>query len=234
MDGWKKIEEGVSLTQNLSFESSLETVNVMQKTLGLYAHALSLIKTTEEPKVALVRMSLVSQNLNTLSLAVDSAIMGYYIQSMILLRNVYENWLAFWYLAKFPGDAEIWLDPNRYPLKAETMRNKVEFVSHETKAKLHDFRSELNRFNHTDSIAVLSRLRKDREKTFVRSGVEFHPVELDACASSILFWSANMLIAMNSWIPKNHEDWHISYKSILDEIVEFQDKFYSSQNKARA
>ena len=219
------------MTQSITLDSSPATVNIMQKTLGLYAQALSLIRTNEEPKVALVRMSLVSQNFNTLNLTVDSAIRGYYIQSMILLRNVYENWLAFWYLAKFPGDAEIWLDPNRHPPKAETMRNKVDFVSHETKSELHDFRDELNRFTYTDSIAVLTRLRKDRGKTFVRAGVEFHPVELDACASSILFWSANMLIAINSWIPKTQEDWHNSNKSILDEIGEFQDKFYSLYKK---
>lgn len=222
MDYWKKVEEEISLTQENTTAYSATTWGLLRETITHYAEAFPLAKPIEEPKAAPARMGLVSQNFNSLKVAVDLAMRGYYIQSIILLRNVYENWLAFWYLAKFPDEADLWLDPrwDRRPPSAETMKNNIDHPTSEAKSKLHGLKQELDRFAHTDPVAVLSRLRTFKGQTVVSVGVEYRAMDFDVCAYSILLWSGNMLDAISSWIPSTH-DWNKKYQLISDKILEF-------------
>lgn len=227
MDYWSKFDKMSRHVEENTISSSSKTLELLKRGISFFTESFSRMTFRQQTNDAVVRMALVSQNLNSLKFAVDAATHGYYIQSMVLMRNVYENWLAFWYLAKFPNYADIWLNPdlNRRPPKAETMRNKIDYTGQETKAKLHDYYAELNRFSHTDLIGVISRLRKDDGKTSVRVGVEYNSIELDACADSILFWLANMLIAIRSLMTKPDKDWIERYDSFLAEVNNFHKEF---------
>ena len=227
MNYWDMIDELTRLAGEETNTTSSKTLGLLKKGISFYAETLSLISIRHSTNDIVARIALASQNFNSLKLAIDAAINGYYVQSMILMRNVYENWLAFWYLAKFPTDADIWLNPqpNRRPPTAETMRNKIDYSVQETKSKLHEYYVELNRFSHTDPIAILNRLRKDEGEISVRLGVEYNPVEFDACANSILFWLANMLIAINPWVSKTDNGWTEKYESLLTEINNFHQEF---------
>ena len=158
MDYWAKIEEEISSTEKKTLANSATTWGLLREAMTQYAEAFSLVRPDEEPNAALAQMGLISQNFNNPKLAPDSATKGYYVQSIMLLRNVDENWIVFWYLAEYPQDAKLWLDPrwDGRPPSAETMRNKIDPPTTETKSKLHLFKADLDRFAHTDPVAVLS------------------------------------------------------------------------------
>jgi len=235
MDYWSRIEEETRLVQEATTSRSSSTVSLLHKVFSHYAEAFSLVKPSEDTKAAIVRMGLISQNFNTLRLALDAATSGYYLQSIVLLRNVYENWLAFWYVAKFPEQSGLWLDPrwDRRPPKAETMRNKIDHPTKETKSKLQGFYEELNRFAHTDPAAVLSRLRIIEGRPLVWVGVEYKPDDFAACSYALLLWLGNMLDAISSWIPETH-DWYCRYQGIMDEILQFLGDYNNSYRDSSA
>lgn len=227
MEYWNKFEEQERYAEEKTIFKSFDTLRLLKETLSLFAKSLSLIKAEQNTNAVIARVALLSQNANNLKVSVDTAARGYYVQSMLPLRNVYENWLAFWYLAKFPNEADKWLDPdqNQLPPNAENMRKKIDYAFEDTKNKLLGYRKELNRFAHTDLITVITRLRRNNGNLVVRIGVEYHPVEFDACTYSVLFWIGNMLIAVSSWIPETQESWHKECRTRLQEINEFQGKF---------
>lgn len=197
----------------------------LRKIISLYAEAFCYAKPCEEADQVVARMGLVSQNLNTLMLSLDAASRGYYIQCISLLKNVYENWLAFWYLAKYPGEAHRWLNP-QYDLPrpgAERMRNRIDHPTMATKAKLLGFYQELNRFAHTNPVAILDRYRVVDEMPGIKVGVEYDSGNFSACCYALSLWNGAMLDAISCWIDDNHE-WHSRYENIMREITDYLEK----------
>lgn len=222
MDYWHKVEEEASKTKEKTLANSEKTWQLLRDAITLYAEGFPLAKTREETAAALAKMGLISQNFNFLKAATDLAVKGYYIQSISLLRNVYENWLAFWYLAKYPDDANLWLDSrwDQRPPNAETMKNRIDHPDGEAKLNLQDFKKVLDRFAHTDPVYVLSRLRLIDGQTVVGVGVEYIEEHFDGNAYYILMWLGNMLDAISRWIL-DAPDWSKRYKSISEKILEF-------------
>nr|MBC8330616.1 hypothetical protein [Anaerolineae bacterium] len=138
------------------------------------------------------------------------------------LKNVYENWLAFWYLAKYPDEAYRWLNP-QYDLprpSAERMRNRIEHSTSSDKTKLLGFYQELNRFAHTNPVAVLDRYRVVEGEPGIKVGVEYDADKFSACCYALSLWIGNMLDTISSWIEEDHE-WHSTYEDIMNEIIEY-------------
>lgn len=154
------------------------------------------------------------------------AVTGFYIQALIPLRHVYESWLSFWYLAKYPQDAERWLDPTwkMRPPKAETMRKRMDHPSKHIKSKLGEFYKEMHRFAHVDPVAVLSTLDREGEKTVIEVGVRFKNDSFEACAYGISLWLGNCLDALSTMVPVGH-DWHDEQQTSIEDILAFIDKY---------
>ncbi len=208
----------------LTSSKSSDTVDLLQRALSLYAHGMSLQQAYDNTDATLVRMGLISQNFNSLKTAVDIACRGYYLQSIGLLRNVYENWLAFWYLSKYPTEAKRWLDPtwDNHPPKAETMKNKIDHPSKSMKLKLGQLHAELCRFNHSYPITILNLLSAREDGRTVHFGVTYDRKLFGACAYAISTWVGNMLEVLSLWIPKGN-DWHEQNCKTVGELLSFID-----------
>ncbi len=226
MDYWDLATAETQRVYDATIQGSSSEVNLVRRAISLHAEAFSIAEDPAEPKAATVRKALVSHNFNTLKLALDAAIRGYYVQSIALLRNVYENWLAFWYLAKFPQEADRWLNRswNQRPPKAESMRNKIDHPSKENKSKLHDFYEELSRFDHTDPVAVLSRIEIVTNKPVIRVGVQYDHNDFAACTYALCLWTGNMLDALASIVPSANL-WHQKYDRIGSELLGHIEKY---------
>ncbi len=230
MDLILDIFEESTFVKNKTANEFPEEIKLISSATSLYYEGFKYAKPIEDPTLALTRMGLVSQNFNTLNLATKATYYGYYLQSMILLRNVYENWLAFWYLAKYPEEVHKWVDPrwDTRPPKAETMRNKIDHPSDDTKSKLYNFYRELNRFSHTDPVAVLSLIRIVDKKPGIRVGVEFSKDNFLACVYALSLWNGNMLDAISCWIPDDSE-WSSKYQVIMENLLLFLNWYKDSQ-----
>lgn len=206
----------------LTRSQSSVTVDLLHRALSLYAHGMPLGQAPDSTDATLARMGVISQNFNSLKTSVDLACRGYYLQSMGLLRNVYENWLAFWYLSKYPAEAERWLNPNwdSCPPKAGTMKDKIDHPSKSMKAKLGQFYAELCRFAHTDPVAILPLLSAREGERTVHFGVMYDESLFGACAYAISLWVGNMLEVLSLWIPEA-SDWHGQKSKVVGDLLTF-------------
>ncbi len=202
---------------------------LLNDALELYAKAFQLAKPSDQPDQAMARMSLVSYNFNTLYLASQAARTGFYLQSLSMLRPVYENWLAFWYLEKFPTQAHLWLEarPDRRPPGAERMRNRIDVPSAGTKSGIHRMYQILSRFSHTDPVVALSHYREIAGYPHVHVGVEFDNDAFLSSTYGLALWTGLMLEAVSSWIPQD-ASWHGEVDHVAQRILEYLE-WYDAQ-----
>jgi hypothetical protein len=201
---------------------SAQEVGLLGDAISVFAEAFTVANDLAKTEAATVRKALLSHNFNTLNLAFDAALRGYYIQSIALLRNVYENWLAFWYVAKYQDDAHFWLNPSweQRPPKAEVMLNKIEHESKDDKTKIRGFHSELARFDHTDPVAVLSRIKITENQALIFVGVRYDKVEFETCTYALCLWLGNTLDMIASTVPQE-EKWHKRHAAIGERLLAY-------------
>ena len=206
----------------LTSREAPDALLLLEGSLELYARAFALARTSDQPDQAMARMSLASHSFSTLCLAARAAGMGFYLQSISMLRSVYENWLSLCYLEKFPSDAHLWLEarPDRRPPKAETMRNEIDAPSKGTKNGLHKMYEVLNRFVHTDPIVVLSHYREVAGQPHVFVGIEFDKEFYLSCVYGLVLWTGLMLEAVSGWIAQDDE-WHKDVDQAAQQILEY-------------
>lgn len=194
----------------------------------------ALPRKVDADRAPMVRAAILSQTLNTFRAIIELAVTGFYIQSLIPLRHVYESWLSFWYLAKYPQDATRWLDPTwrMRPPKAETMTKRIDHPSKRVKCKLGEFQNEMHRFVHIDPAAVLSRLDREGEKTIIGLGIRFEKHSFRACTYGTSLWLGNCLDALSSMVPPDH-DWHQEQRSSIDAILTFIDEYNAATGGIR-
>jgi hypothetical protein len=200
--------------------------NLLISLFELFSDSFDAVPQTGDGEALIARQAILSQTLNTCRVMVDLVTSGFYIQSLIPLRHVFESWLSFWYLAKYPEDAKFWLDTSweMRPPKSETMRNRIDHPSKETKSKLGEFQKEMHRFAHIDPVAVISRLKKEGERTIIGVGVNFDTESFLACTYGIAQWIGNCLDAMSSMIPKDHP-WQTRHGDSVDATRRFIDDY---------
>jgi hypothetical protein len=102
-------------------------VILLKNSIGVFADGFSASegasKTTDE---TLAKMSLLSQSFGSLKCSAGTALRGYYVQSMNLLRIVYENWIAYKYIEKNPDKAELWLRVKKKPPDHAAMLQEID------------------------------------------------------------------------------------------------------------
>ena len=223
---WETFEQVASSIHDQTNAKCEDEYELLISLFNLYCRGFDALPQKVEDEVLMVRGAILSQTLNTFRAMIDLAVTGFYIQSPIPLRHVYESWLSFWYLAKYPEDAMRWLNPTweMRPPNAETMRNRIDHPSKSIKAKLGEFQKEMHRFAHIDPAAVLSRLDREGEKTIIGLGVRFEYDSFRACTYGISQWLGNCLDALSSMVPADH-DWHDQQRSSIDAILSFIDEY---------
>ena len=95
MNTWDDFENEARIVEKTTIDQDRETVILLKTSIGLFADGFSASKgSSDTTDATLVKMSLLSQNFGSLKCSADAALRGYYVQSMNLLRIVYENWVA--------------------------------------------------------------------------------------------------------------------------------------------
>lgn len=222
MDYWSILARDASEIQRQTEASCPAELSLLKDSFNLFAGAFESIPLTAGGPAVAARMAILSQALNSFRTMISSASEGFYIQTLIPLRHAYEGWLSFWYMAKYPEEAERWLNPTweMRPPKAETMLNNIDHPAKEMKSRIREFYGELNRFAHIDPVAVLSRIHHEGEKAYIGVGIRFSADDFRTCAYGVLLWLGNYLDAASSVVPQTHE-WHSQHKDVEARILAF-------------
>lgn len=229
MSYWANFRQVAASIQDETEATCKGEFELLISLFNLFSDGFDAFPKTGDGEALIARGAILSQTLNTFGAMIDLATTGLYIQSLIPLRHVYESWLSFWYLAKYPQDAMKWLNPTweMRPPNAETMRNRIEHPSKEAKSKLGEFQKEMHRFVHIDPAAVVSRLDREGETTIIGVGTRFDSRSFRACTYGISLWLGNCLDAISSLIPEEH-DWHSEYQTTIDAILSFIEEYNTS------
>ena len=109
MNTWSDFEDEARLVEKTTRAQEPQVVLLLQDSIGLFADWFTVASSPDPSDTTTAKMSLLSHNFGTLKCSVDTALRGYYAQSLNLLRIVYENWIAYHYLEKKPQEAHFWL-----------------------------------------------------------------------------------------------------------------------------
>jgi hypothetical protein len=232
-DFWQILEDDARKIATQTETECGRELNVLTSAFNLYSEAFFKIPASasgESVNSRVARLAILSQNHNSFHVMISSAVRGFYIQSLIPLRHAYENWLAFWYLAKFPEEAHRWLDPTweMRPPNVETMLKKIDHPSKQSKSRLREFIKELNRFAHTDPAVVLSRLETECDKALIGVGVRFDSENFRAYAYGFSLWIGYCIDALSSLVPPA-DDWHDHHKVVSEDILGLIDDYNRSR-----
>ena len=231
MSTWEDFELEARLVENTTKEQAPEVVQLLQDAVGVFAHAFSVSDNSDTTDATLAKMSLLSQNFATLKCSVDIAFRGYYTQALNLLRIVYENWIAFHYLSKYPNKAQLWLDHSKkkQPPGHAVMLKELDENFNPLKGKMRKWYSTLCSFAHTDPVGVLPQISTDYvpNETSIHFGSTYKNDLFKAAAYAISLWTGVMLSSISKWVS-NTEQWHSEMRTIEERIINFIDQ----ENKA--
>jgi hypothetical protein len=82
-----KVRAEAQQVAEVTSKESAQEVGLLSDAISVYAEAFMFSNDLAKPEAATVRKALLSHNFNTLNLAFDAALRGYYIQSIALLRK---------------------------------------------------------------------------------------------------------------------------------------------------
>lgn len=227
MNTWEDFEKEARLVEKATNEQAPEVVHLLQDAVGLFADAFSIGNNSDTSDVALAKMSLMSHNFGTLKCSVDIALRGYYVQSLNLLRIVYENWIAFHYLSKCPNEAHLWLHHNKkkQPPGHAAMLKELDADFNPLKGQMKEWYSTLCSFAHTDPVGLLPQISTDYipDETSIHFGSTYKGDLFKASAYAICLWVGVMLSSVSQWVP-NTNQWHNEIIKIEERITEFIDQ----------
>lgn len=227
MNTWEEFEREERLVENTTKEQAPEVVRLLQDAVGVFRDAFSVSENSDTTDATKVKMSLLSHNFATLKCFTDAALRGYYTQALNLLRIVYENWIAFHYLTKYPTKAELWLrhsKKNQLP-KHAAMLEELDANFNPLKGKIREWYRTLCSFAHTDHVGVLPQISTDYvpDEILIHFGVTYKNDLFRATAYGISLWTGVMLSSISKWVP-NTNQWHNEIKIIEERIIKFIDQ----------
>jgi hypothetical protein len=160
MNTWNDFEKEARLVEKATNEQEPGIVRLLQDSIGLFANAFSIGNSPDTSDATLAKMSLLSHNFGTPKCSVDIALRGYYVQSLNLLRIVYENWIAYHYLEKNSEKAHLWLrhSKNKRPPGHAAMLKELDENFNPLKSEMKGWYSTLCSFAHTDPINLLPQI----------------------------------------------------------------------------
>lgn len=231
MNTWDDFENDARIVEIITNEQEPEIVDLLKNSIGLFADGFSVAKGSDPSEVTLAKMSLLAHSFGTLKCSIDLAIRGYYLQSMNLLRIVYENWVAFHYLEKNPDKAVLWLRQSKKnkPPGHAVMLKEIDQEYKPLEGKMKSWYKTLCSFAHTDPLNLLSRISTAvvPGETSVHFGTTFNKDLFRTSAYSICMWSGISILNVSPWVPEQDE-WHNQVASVQEKIS----KFIDQENKA--
>ncbi|MHA2402863.1 MAG: hypothetical protein ACXADH_07725 [Candidatus Kariarchaeaceae archaeon] len=228
MEVWSNLKAHEEKTRNIVLKDHLEIIILLKEAFAHYTFGITKLPKLGTENVPLIRVGLITENHNFLRLSIFAATRGYYLQSISLLRNVYQNWLAFWYLIQFPDDAHFWVDPSweKRPPNSDTMRRKMEHPSKDSSQKIHELATELHRFAHTDPVVILNQLQVKDARVTIHVGPNYVKEIFFACSYALSFWIGNMLDAVDSLILDEAE-WEETHCNLRNRILKHMEEYNS-------
>jgi len=219
MGTWVSLEEEAVQVATVTREKNKSTCELLERALSTLADGFEIVA-REDTKATRVQMGLYSQNLNSLKCSIDLAYRGYYTQAVNLLRGVYENWIAFWYLAELPEKAELWLSREHQPPKHGEMLSKLGPGFVEDKGVAREWYRMLCKFAHPDYLTVVPHLGSRNGEPRAFFGAAYREKPFSSCARMILQFSNLMLRDISAWAPSD-EPWLKRCTPVMDCVLEF-------------
>jgi len=237
MNTWDDFESEARLVEKTTCEQESEIVALLKNSIGLFADGFSAAKGSESADEALAKMSLLSHSFGTLKCSTDTMLRGYYVQSMNLLRIVYENWIAYKYLEKNPDKAILWLRPSRKnkPPGHAAMLREIDDDYSPLKGKMKGWYKTLCSFAHADPLNLLSQLSTVEVpgEMSIHFGATFNKDLFRTSAYSICVWTGISIMNVSFWVPEN-DQWHKQIATTQEKILEFIDHENKSFKVKRA
>lgn len=230
---WHSLDADAAEVTSTTERIAASTCSLLKGVISTLADGFTEAQIKGEP--ARAQAGLFAQNMNTLKCAVDLTIRGYYTQAMGLLRGVYENWIAFHYISKFPVKASLWLNKNRKAPKHSDMLNDLGPNFPEDKTDARGWYGALCRFAHTDALVVLPHLGSYKGAPCAFIGAKYKPDYFSACAYAISLFTSIMLREMSCLVAPNSA-WQQQYNKSVEVLLQFLEKenvdFRKSMKKA--
>ncbi len=236
MNTWDDFEKEARLVEKNTCEQESEIVSLMKNSIGIFADGFYAAKGADSSDEALAKMSLLSHSFGTLKCSVDMTLRGYYVQSMNLLRIVYENWIAYKYLEKNPHKAILWIRPSerKKPPKHSAMLKEIDNDYSPLKGKMKGWYKTLCSFAHTDPLNLLSQISTVEVpgETSIHFGATYKRDLFRTSAYSICLWAGISTMNVGSWVPEN-DQWHNQMAKIQEKILKFIDHENKEFNSRR-
>ena len=231
MNTWDDFEKEARLVEKTTSEQESAIVLLLNDSIGLFADAFSVAKKSDSSDATLAKMSLLSHNFGTLKCSVDIALRGYYVQSMNLLRIVYENWIAYHFLEKNADKAYLWLHPSKKsrPPGHAAMLKEIDDDYNPLKGKMKAWYSTLCSFAHTDPLNLLSQIStlEVPGETSIHYGATYNKDLFKTSAYALCLWAGISLLIIGLWVPEKNQ-WHTEMAKVQEEIS----KYIDQENKA--
>lgn len=231
MNTWNTFEKEAMTVVKTTNEQEPEIVLLLKDSIGLFAGAFSIENNSNASDATSAKMSLLSHNFGTLKCSVDIALRGYYVQSLNLLRIVYENWIAYHYLEKNSDKAHLWLRHSKknQPSGHAAMLKELDDDFNPLKGKMKGWYSTFCSFAHTGPINLLPQISTEiiPDETTIHFGATYKSDLFKASSYAICFWAGVMLSTISMWVPKTNQ-WHNELIKIEGRIIQFIDQ----ENKA--
>lgn len=230
MNSWDDFEKEARLVEKTTFEQEPKIVRLMKDSIGIFADGFSAAKGSDSSYEVLAKMSLLSHSFATLKCSVDMALRGYYVQSMNLLRIVYENWIAYKYLEKNPCKAILWIRPSnrKKPPGHAAMLQEIDDDYSPLKGKMKCWYRTLCSFAHTGPHNLLPQISMVEVpgETSIHIGATYKKELFKTSAYSICLWAGISIMNVGSWVPEN-DQWQKQMATVQEKIL----KFIEQENK---
>ena len=227
MNTWNDLEKEARLVEKTTNDQEPQIVLLLQDSIGLFADGFSIANSPDPSEATKAKMSLLSHNFGTLKCSVDMALRGYYVQSLNLLRIVYENWIAYHYLEKKPQKAHLWLrdSKKKRPPSHAAMLKKLDKGFNPLKSEMKVWYSTLCSFAHTDPINLLPQISTEiiPDETSIHFGATFKGDLFKASSYAICLWTSVMISTISIWVPTSLP-WYNEMIRIKDRIMQFIDQ----------
>lgn len=219
---WQSLDAEADRVASMTAEELAGTCSLLKEAISTLADGFTEAQ-VKGAKSARAQAGLFSQNMNSLKCGVDLAMRGYYTQAMGLLRGVYENWIAFHYLSKFPMKAGLWLSKNRKPPRHSDMLNALGPDFAEDKDDARGWYGALCRYAHTDALVVLPHLGSYKGDPCAFIGAKYKPALFSACAYTISLFTSIMLREISHLILSGSA-WQKRYNETVEALLQFIEK----------
>ena len=220
MNYWDTLEEQARQVQTQTATQYAQAITLLRDAVSLCAEATQL-KDSQAPSHAVaVSMSLISQNLNSLKVCLDMATSGYYMQCGVLLRHVYENWLAIQYIRYFPMEAGEWLN-SAWDHRAPSVKKILKAIGPEfgtNQSTVGDSYGLLSKFAHPNAMSIVPQIDRHDDGTVIDTGTLYHHDMFLNMACMVAQHIGFLLVDLAAFVDSSHP-WYLRFHETQRHLV---------------